>query len=120
MVPVYVRTLSVYDNGVMTHVYAYVTFLLIFFTYGLETGFFRFVNKEGSNQKQVYSTALTAIVTSSVFFAVILSVFSKPVAEWIDYPQHPEYVVYFAIIIGLDAISSIPFVRLRQQNKAFR
>ncbi|NEU10220.1 oligosaccharide flippase family protein [Flavihumibacter sp. R14] len=120
LVPVYVRTLSVYDNGVMTNIYAYVTFLLIVFTYGLETGFFRFANKENSDEKQVYGTALTAIITSSVIFAIILIAFAGPVAAWIDYPEHSEYVIYFAVILALDAISSIPFVRLRQQNKSLK
>ena len=120
LVPVYVRTLSVYDNGVMTNVYAYVTFLLIVFTYGLETGFFRFANKEDVNEKQVYSTALTAIVASSFIFTIVLIGFSGPISGWIDYPQHPEYVIYFALILGLDAISSIPFVRLRHQNRPLK
>ncbi|MBC7744893.1 MAG: polysaccharide biosynthesis C-terminal domain-containing protein [Flavobacterium sp.] len=120
LVPVYVRTLSVYDNGVMTNVYAYVTFLLILFTYGLETGFFRFANKPELDDKRVYSTALTTIVGSSILFSLVMVAFSGPVAAWIDYPRHPEYVIYFAAILGLDAISSIPFVWLRYQNKALK
>ncbi len=120
LVPVYVRTLSVYDNGVLTNVYAYVTFLIIIFTYGLETGFFRFANKPDANQKQVYSTALTAILTSSGLLTLLLILFAKPISHGIGYPLHPEYIVYFALIIGLDAVSSIPFVKLRQQNRAFK
>lgn len=117
MVPIYVRTLSPYDNGVMTNIYAYVTFLLVVFTYGLETGFFRFANKEGTDEKTVYSTALTAIFFSSISLALVFILFSKPIAGWVQYPQHPEYVIYFAIILAMDAISAIPFVRLRQQNR---
>lgn len=34
------------------------------------------------------------------------------------YPNHQEYVMWFAIIVSLDAISSFPLARLRLQNKA--
>ena len=120
MVPVYVRTLSVYDNGVMTNVYAYVTFLLIVFTYGLETGYFRFANKEELDEKKVYGTALSAVVGSSVIFSLIMIGFSGTISAWIDYPKNSEYVIYFAVILGLDAITSIPFVRLRHQNRPLK
>ena len=33
-------------------------------------------------------------------------------------PAHPEYVVWFALILGADALGAIPFARLRQQQKA--
>ena len=120
LVPLYARTLTVYDNGVMTNVYAYVTFLIIVFTYGLETGYFRFANKEANGENRVYKTALTAITGSSAIFAVILIAAAAPVAELIGFPKNPEYVIYFAVILGLDAISSIPFVRLRNQNRPLK
>jgi len=120
LVPVYVRTLSVYDNGVLTNIYAYVTFLLVVFTYGLETGFFRFSNQENTDERTVYGTALASIISSSVFLSAILIILSSPIARLIDYPNHPEYVVCFALILALDAISAIPFVKLRQQNKPYK
>ena len=120
LVPVYVRTLSVYDNGVLTNIYAYITFLLVIFTYGLETGFFRFTNRENTDEKMVYSTALTSIVSSSFILSLLLILFSSPISQLIQYPNHSEFVIYFAVILGLDSISAIPFVRLRQQNRPIK
>ncbi len=105
--------------GVVTDLYAYVTFLLIVFTYGMETAFFRFSNRE-QNTQAVYTTSVISLTLSSVFFSGILIVFADPIAAFLQYGNHPEYVIYFALILGLDALTAIPFARLRQLNKPAR
>ncbi|HXI00301.1 MAG TPA: polysaccharide biosynthesis C-terminal domain-containing protein [Sphingobacteriaceae bacterium] len=120
LVPLYVRTLSLYDNGVLTDFYAAVTFLLIIYTYGMETTFFRFANKDELNEKDVYKTSLWCVIISSGLISFLLIIFSSPIATWMMYPAHPEYVIYFAIILGIDAVTSIPFVRLRQQHRPIK
>jgi O-antigen/teichoic acid export membrane protein len=85
----------------------------------METAFFRFSQKQ-DNPAQVYSTALTSLISSSLFFGLLFGVFSPQIASVINVPEHPEYVVYFTAIIALDAISAVPFAYLRQQNKALK
>jgi O-antigen/teichoic acid export membrane protein len=85
----------------------------------METAFFRFSQKH-DNPAQVYSTALTSLISSSLFFGLLFGVFSPQIASVINVPEHPEYVVYFTAIIALDAISAVPFAYLRQQNKALK
>lgn len=105
--------------GVNNLMYAYVTFLNVALTYGMETAFFRFANKR-EDGNAVYTTALTSLIVSSLTFTALASIFSKSIATALQVPQHPEYVVYFACIIGLDTISAVPFAYLRQQNKALK
>jgi O-antigen/teichoic acid export membrane protein len=85
----------------------------------METAFFRFSQKH-DKPDQVYSTALTSLISSSLFFGLLFGVFSPQIASVINVPEHPEYVVYFTAIIALDAISAVPFAYLRQQNKALK
>ncbi len=85
----------------------------------METAFFRFSQKQ-DNPAQVYSTALTSLISSSLFFGLMFGVFSPQIASFINIPEHPEYVVYFTAIMALDAISAVPFAYLRQQNKALK
>lgn len=99
--------------------YSYVTFFNVLLTYGMETAFFRFSQKS-DNPNQVYSTALMSLISTSVFFALLFSVASQPIANLIHIPEHPEFVIYFTLIISLDAISAIPFAYLRQHNKALK
>ena len=119
LTPFYTRIFAEGQYGVVTELYAYVAFLLVILTYGMETTFFRFASTE-KNKSQVYTTALSVLSVTSSLFILLAIVFSSEIANLIRYPFHSEYIIYFAIIVGTDAFLSIPFARLRQQNKAFR
>lgn len=97
--------------------YAYVAFLIIILTYGMETAFFRFATNT-DNKLKTYSTTLLSVFSTSTVFIVLTSVFSVPIANFLGYPNHTEYIIWFAIIVGLDALSAIPMARLREQHKA--
>ena len=119
LVPLYTRYFLPAEYGVVTELYAYVAFLVIVLTYGLETAFFRF-SKKNNDVKVVYSTALISLIVSSVIFVVLMFVCSSSIANWMGYAGHTEYIEWFAIIIALDAVASISFARLREQEKAIR
>ena len=119
LVPLYTRYFLPEEYGVVTELYAYVAFLVIILTYGIETAFFRFSQKE-KNNRIVYSTSLISLLFSSLLFIILMFVFSENISSSIGYPNNQEYVKWFALIIGLDAISSISFAKLRALNKATR
>lgn len=119
LVPLHTALFDTADFGINTLMYSYVTFFNVLLTYGMETAFFRFSQKQ-DNPAQVYSTALTSLISSSLFFGLLFGVFSPQIASVINVPEHPEYVIYFTAIIALDAISAVPFAYLRQQNKALK
>lgn len=119
LVPLYTRYFLPADYGVVTEIYAYVAFLVVILTYGLETAFFRF-SKKDNDINFVYSTALISLIVSSIIFVILMLINSSTIANWLGYAGHAEYVEWFAIIIALDAISSISFAKLRAQNKAIR
>ena len=119
LVPLYTRYFLPEEYGVVTELYAYVAFLVIILTYGLETAFFRFSQKQ-YDKNLVYSTSLISLVLSSFLFCFLMISFQKPIANFLEYPNNPEYVMWFALIIGLDAISSISFAKLREQKQAAR
>jgi O-antigen/teichoic acid export membrane protein len=117
--PLYAYSFSTTQMGVVTSAYAYVSFLLIFLTYGMETALFRFSQTEGDKQK-VYTTSLISLIISSFIFITLGCLFSSTIAEGVTFKGHPEYVIWFAIIIGTDALTAIPFAKLREQGKAKR
>jgi O-antigen/teichoic acid export membrane protein len=119
LVPLHTRVFNPGEFGVITEMYSYVAFLLIVLTYGFETAFFRFARNEEDSDK-VYSTASLSLILTSLVFVGLCLVFSNPLANAIDYPFHPEYIVWFALILATDAITAIPFARLRLENKALQ
>jgi len=118
VVPLHTTVFVPQQYGVITEMYAYVAFLIVMLTYGMETAYFRFSTKEGAEPNTIFSTVLGSLVSSTAMFILMAIIFAQPIAEWLMYPNNKEYVVWFAIIVGLDAISSIPLARLRTENKA--
>jgi len=83
----------------------------------METGFFRFSEMDYDNEK-VYSTSLISLLSTSVIFILAIFLFTQPIAESIGYGQHPVYIKWLGSILALDAVSAIPFARLRSENRA--
>ena len=119
LVPLYTRVFLPAEYGVVTEFYAYVSFLIIVFTYGMETTFFRF-NESELDKEKVFSTALISLLFSSALLALICFFGSSALASMLRYPGHAEYVVWFGLILACDAVTSIPFARLRAQGKPGR
>lgn len=119
LTPLYTYLFIPAEFGDVTSAYAYVSFLLVFLTYGMETTLFRFSQTE-KGKENVYSTALVSLLVTSIVFIVITSAFASSIAEVLKFGTHSEYVVWFAFILGCDAVAAIPFAKLREQNKAKR
>ncbi|MEY4108442.1 MAG: hypothetical protein RL181_2784 [Bacteroidota bacterium] len=104
------------EYGVVTELYAYIALLMVFFTYRMETTFFRYGSRK-EDAERTFSTASIAIVVSSIVLSALFIGFSGPISRWMDYPEHPEYIVLFTLILAFDAVSAIPFARLRLENR---
>ncbi len=117
LTPFYTNIFSVEQYGIVTNLYAYVVFLLILLTYGLETGYFRFTKSEDEPRK-VYSTIMSSLFTSTLLFVVIILIFNPSIARVLDYPDRPYLVVLFSMVVAIDAFSAVPFAKLRFEEKA--
>jgi O-antigen/teichoic acid export membrane protein len=119
LVPLYTGVFITSEYGAVTELFAYAGLLMVLLTYGMETAYFRFAEKR-EDHEQVFSTTLLPIVVSSTLFIAFVLVFSQSIADILQYSEHREYIVWFALILGFDAIASIPFAKLRRENKAVR
>lgn len=122
LVPMYVRVLpDAGEYGIVTNLYAWVALLLVLLTYGMETGFFRFINKKEEEQPlRVYSTTLFSIGTTSLLFIGLSFLLITPISGWLGYQEHPEYVLMMLGIVAVDAFCSIPFAYLRYAGRPYR
>jgi len=119
LMPLYVALFSPDVYGIVTNLYSYVAFFMVLLTYGMETGYFRFASKS-DNPDKVYSTSLISLVFTSLVFIIAVVLLKQKVAELINYPSHPEYILWLAIILGIDAVTAVPFARLRLKNRPFK
>lgn len=117
LTPFYTRIFTnTSDYGVVTELYAWMVLLLVILTYGMETGFFRFAQKS-DNPDRVYSTAMISLLATSLLFVLLVNVFINPVASVMNYKENHDYIRMFAGIVAIDAITAIPFARLRRDNR---
>ncbi len=117
LTPFYTRVFEKASYGVITELYAYVVFLLVILTYGMETGYFRYASNTDQKEK-VYATVIRSLFVTSSMFIIAMMIWGVPVSKVLGYESHPEYIRWLAVIVGIDAFSSIPFARIRLYNRA--
>ena len=113
----YTRFFDKAEYGVVTELYAWMVFILIILTYGMETGFFRFAQKR-EDADRVYSTTLLSLLVTSVLFVILVNIFIEPVSAVLNYRNNHDYIRMFAAIVAIDAFAAIPFAWLRKEKKA--
>lgn len=104
--------------GQYTTIYAYITFFNIIFTYGMETAYFRFARD--IDERKVFNTASTSLLLTTLPLTFLMILMQKPISELWSIPEHPEYVIYFSLIIAFDTLSVIPFSKLRYEQRPVR
>ncbi|MDO4160585.1 MAG: lipopolysaccharide biosynthesis protein [Prevotellaceae bacterium] len=122
LVPLYTAKISAASGGygVITNVYAYTALLMVILTYGMETTFFRYANKEGEDPAKVFSTTLISIGFTSLMFVILVLLFIDPITGFMGYSDHPSYIWVMAITVAIDAFQCIPFAYLRYKKRPIK
>jgi O-antigen/teichoic acid export membrane protein len=98
---------------------AWVAIMNIVYTFGLETGFFRYASKTGKIQK-FYNQTLTTVIILSFVISFSIVVGAPLIAQLLNYPDKAHIVAWLAAIMFIDAVVAIPFARLRLEKQAKR
>jgi len=109
-----IKYISQAEFGTFTNFYAYAGFILVVLTHGMETAFFRFVNKEESKEK-AFSTAFYSILFVVLFFILLGYLFQQSIADYVKEPT--LYVKFFIWMMAFDTLAAIPFASLRKQGR---
>lgn len=107
------------EYGVVSQLYAFVAFLMVLLTFGMETSYFRFLQDE-DDKKQVFRNSFLTIVFLNVLFLVSVILFNQDIADLLLMPAHPEYIVFLSIIVTIDSVTSLPLAKLRAEDRAKR
>lgn len=102
----------------LVQVYTLIPFLNILYSYGLETAYFRF--SQTHDKSKLYSTLSISLFFSTIFFTIMLLLFKGSIAFAADLNEHPEYLLWMICIIGIDNLNTLPFAKLRQENRPKR
>ena len=117
------------DYGVSTNIYAYTALILAILTFGMETTLFRFANDKplsdsplkGENWPDtVFSTAFATVGTLTAVFLALVFGFITPIADYLGYGAHHEYLLMMASVVAMDALQALPFSYLRFLKRPIR
>ena len=118
LVTLHTGVLNTSEYGVYSDLYTYVAYFIMIYTFGMETTFFRFANK--GNPEESYRNAGSFVFYLSTFISIILIIFSTTFAAMLGYEGKAHYIIWLAVILWIDALASLPFARLRYENKPIR
>lgn len=120
LVPFYTRVLAdTHEYGAVIDLYATSAFIMVLFSYRMESAFFRF-GTPAEDREKTYSTGMLSLLVTTALIAGLLLLFAQPVATALKYPDHPEYVRWFALILAFDCLAELPFARLRLEQRPRR
>lgn len=126
LTPVYTRAYATGVYGVLTTMFSWVSILNAVMAFGMETTFFRYLNKYDNNKSVVYNNAFASVFTISILFLILTLPFVGHIANFIqvgDRANHGDfvkYIDYFISILVIDAWCVIPFAKIRADGKPGR
>ena len=103
------------EYGKISILFTIAALLNIIYTYGMETSYFRFASTQP--ESKVYNTASTSIWFTTSIFTILLLLLVPPIAEFYELADHPEYITWIILIVGLDTLAVMPFAKLRFEGR---
>lgn len=126
LTPIYTRVYPTSVYGIFTKMFSYASTINPILAFGMETTFFRYLNKHEDKKQEVYNNSFLVIAFISTLFLITGLVFADYLARFTlngsisELANQKLYVQYFVWILFVDAISVIPFAKLRADGKPFR
>ena len=119
LVPFYTNIFPPSDYGIITNLYSYMAIFNIVFIYGMDSSYLKFAAlSEYKGDKKVFSTTFISVAVTTVLFSLFLMLFKDSAAEFVGSSEHySSLITYSVIILGLDALSVLPFLHLRLENR---
>ena len=124
LVMVHTKVFNPAELSITISLFSWIAILQVIYTFGMETTYFRYVAK-ADDREAVYNRIFTAVLAVSIAATIIIVLLAEPIAGWIKFPvekfpQAPKYIIWMALIVGIDCAVAIPFAKLRQAKKGKR
>jgi len=126
LTPIYTRTLPVGGNGIFTALYGGASIVNAILAFGMETTYFRYLQKHEDKKQQVYNNAFGAVIAISFLFLLFSLLLLDPIINYLqagvakDHADYTFYVKNFLVILVADAFCVIPFAKIRADGRAVR
>jgi len=119
LVPLYTGIFAPEEYGVFSELMAVIAFAMVVLTYGFETAFFHYTNKE-ENSEKVLSTGFISLLFTSLLFLILGTFYSQSIASLLHVTEYPNFINWLIWILVLDVLTTLPFAKLRVDHRAWR
>lgn len=126
LTPIFTKVYPPSVYGIFTKLYSYSALINAILAFGMESTFFRYLNKHEDKKQEVYNNAFICIAFISALFLLSGTVFANSIAGWVNnghaaqVADYQQYIRVFVWILFTDAICVIPFAKIRADGKAFK
>lgn len=126
LTPIYTRALPVGGNGIFTAMYANASIVNAILAFGMETTYFRYLQKRADNKQQVYNNAFGLVIAVTLVFLIFCLLFLNPIINYMqagvakDHADYAYYVKCFLVILVADAFCVIPFAKIRADGRPLK
>lgn len=125
LTPYYVLIYPAKVYGIFTLMFSWASMLNAVLAFGMETTFFRYLNKYENEKEKVYNNTFIAILSLAIIFLTFSSLFAVDIAVWMQNGKayDADYVTYIQLFIGIlviDALAVIPFAKVRADGRPIR
>ncbi|WP_235528605.1 lipopolysaccharide biosynthesis protein [Pedobacter sp. Leaf194] len=125
LTPIYTSVYKKGVYGIFTNMYANASLINAILAFGMESTYFRYLNKFEDKKQEVYNNSFICIAFVSSLFLITGLVFSNGIATYLaakaaEIPDYKQYVSFFLWILFVDAICVIPFAKLRADGRPMK
>lgn len=127
LTPIYTNVYAEGVYGIFTRMFSYVSIINAILAFGMETTFFRYLNKHEDKKREVYNNSFLVVAFLSVLFLITGLVFTDSLTRFTSsndglasYEDQRKYVQYIIWILFIDAICVIPFAKLRADGRPIK
>ena len=125
LTPIYTSVYKKGVYGIFTNMYANASLINAVLAFGMESTYFRYLNKFEDKKQEVYNNSFLCIAFVSTVFLITGLIFSNPIASYLaskasEVADYKQYVSFFLWILFIDAICVIPFAKLRADGRPFK
>ena len=124
LTPLFVRKFPASVYGIFTNMYSWAAMLNAVLAFGMETTYFRYLQKHDGDKARVFNNSFIVICFISAVFLVTVLLFAPGISVWLNNGSYDadyhRYVIYFALILVADALAVIPFAQLRAAGRPIR
>ena len=125
LTPVYVGLYSPKVYGIFSVMYRWASMLNALLAFGMETTYFRYLNKYENDKQKVYNNTFFTVSLMALVFLLFTFLFVDDIAAWMQRgkvydPDYSRYIKYFIYILVADALAVIPFAKVRADGRPIR